>query len=63
MFKQQDNFVVMDEGMGQELRALTEKPIGAYPNRLIIPKGWTLDSIAALASSITSSLTSKRDAL
>ena len=84
-----------------ELKALTEKPIGAYPNRLIIPEGWTLDNpvsaggrdmsanefiaasndwrqagativggccgvgpdlIAALASSLTSSLTSKGDA-
>lgn len=27
-----------------ELRALTDKPIGAYPNRLHIPAGWTLDN-------------------
>ncbi|MEM7077033.1 MAG: homocysteine S-methyltransferase family protein [Pseudomonadota bacterium] len=27
----------------QELSAMTDKPLGAYPNRLIIPAGWTLD--------------------
>ena len=27
-----------------EMRALTQKPIGAYPNRLAIPDGWTLDN-------------------
>ncbi|MEE8079088.1 MAG: homocysteine S-methyltransferase family protein [Pseudomonadales bacterium] len=27
-----------------ELSPLTDKPIGAYPNRLHIPEGWTLDS-------------------
>ncbi|MCZ6710627.1 MAG: homocysteine S-methyltransferase family protein [Gammaproteobacteria bacterium] len=27
-----------------ELSPLTDKPIGAYPNRLHIPDGWTLDS-------------------
>ena len=26
-----------------ELRPLTDKPIGGYPNRLHIPEGWTLD--------------------
>lgn len=27
-----------------ELRELTDKPIGAYPNRCYIPPGWTLDN-------------------
>ena len=27
-----------------ELTELTDKPIGAYPNRLSIPEGWTLDN-------------------
>lgn len=27
-----------------ELRPLTDKPIGAYPNKLHIPTGWTLDN-------------------
>ncbi len=26
------------------LRTLTDKPIGAYPNRIFIPAGWTLDN-------------------
>ncbi len=30
-----------------ELRELTEVPMGAYPNRLIIPEGWTLDNDVA----------------
>ena len=28
----------------KELRTLTDRPIGAYPNRLSIPQGWTLDN-------------------
>ena len=28
----------------EELRPLTDRPIGAYPNRLSIPQGWTLDN-------------------
>jgi S-methylmethionine-dependent homocysteine/selenocysteine methylase len=28
----------------RELKALTDRPIGAYPNRLSIPQGWTLDN-------------------
>jgi len=28
----------------KELRELTEKPIGAYPNRFHVPEGWTLDN-------------------
>lgn len=28
----------------ETLRALTDKPIGAYPNRIFIPAGWTLDN-------------------
>ena len=27
-----------------ELRELTDKPLGAYPNRFHIPEGWTLDN-------------------
>ncbi len=27
-----------------ELRDITEKPIGAYPNRFHVPEGWTLDN-------------------
>ena len=27
-----------------ELRKLTTKPIGAYPNRFHVPEGWTLDN-------------------
>lgn len=27
-----------------ELAALTDQPIGAYPNRFHVPKGWTLDN-------------------
>jgi len=33
----------ISEGL-QELRALTDKPIGAYPNRFHVPQGWTLDN-------------------
>ena len=38
------------EAIGQglvELHTLTDKPIGAYPNRLHIPAGWTLDNEVA----------------
>ena len=28
----------------EELACLTDQPIGAYPNRLSIPEGWTLDN-------------------
>ncbi|MGI9324122.1 MAG: homocysteine S-methyltransferase family protein [Pseudomonadales bacterium] len=27
-----------------ELRTLTDRPMGAYPNRMSIPEGWTLDN-------------------
>ncbi len=28
----------------QQLQVLTATPVGAYPNRLFIPPGWTLDN-------------------
>lgn len=28
----------------RELRALTDRPVGAYPNRFFVPQGWTLDN-------------------
>ena len=31
----------------QELTKLTDKATGAYPNRLVIPEGWTLDNEVA----------------
>lgn len=33
----------ISQGLSQ-LRELTDKPTGAYPNRLHIPEGWTLDN-------------------
>ena len=30
-----------------EIRELTDQPFGAYPNRLSIPEGWTLDNDVA----------------
>ena len=38
----------------KELRAITDLPIGAYPNQLHIPEGWTLDNeVATGYSAIT----------
>jgi S-methylmethionine-dependent homocysteine/selenocysteine methylase len=36
----------ISEGL-EELSTLTDQPFGAYPNRLSIPEGWTLDNEVA----------------